>query len=67
MYENQQLCAQRNLADVRKGQYEGLAEKMKNAELWTPDYAVSGTPHSALLPSGPGCRFVPIMQLGTER
>jgi glutamate formiminotransferase / 5-formyltetrahydrofolate cyclo-ligase len=32
-----------NLADVRKGQFEGLAEKMTN-DLWKPDYGPS-TPH----------------------
>lgn len=30
-----------NLADVRKGQYEGLAEKMKDTKLWTPDFGPS--------------------------
>ena len=33
-----------NLAEVRKGQYEGLVEKMKNAEYWTPDFGPD-SPH----------------------
>jgi glutamate formiminotransferase len=33
-----------NLADVRKGQYEGLAEKMTDGARWTPDFGPS-TPH----------------------
>ena len=34
----------RNLADVRKGQFEGFAEKMKNA-LWKPDFGPDA-PHA---------------------
>lgn len=34
-----------NLADVRKGQYEGMAEKMKDLEKWTPDFGPTA-PHA---------------------
>ena len=27
-----------NLAKIRKGQFEGMAEKMKDKELWAPDF-----------------------------
>ena len=27
-----------NLAKIRKGQFEGMAEKLKDKELWTPDF-----------------------------
>lgn len=36
--------ARRNLADIRKGEYEGLAEKLKDPQ-WKPDYGI--------------CEFVP--------
>jgi glutamate formiminotransferase / 5-formyltetrahydrofolate cyclo-ligase len=35
----------RNLADVRKGQFEGFAEKMKDP-LWSPDFG-PGEPHAS--------------------
>jgi len=47
LYENAATAVHReNLAEVRKGQFEGLTEKMKSP-LWIPDYGPS-TPH----PSG---------------
>ncbi len=46
LYEKSASAPHReNLAEVRKGQYEGLSEKMKNAELWTPDFGPD-SPHS---------------------
>ncbi|MDO4553006.1 MAG: glutamate formimidoyltransferase [Bacillota bacterium] len=45
LYERSATAPHReNLASVRKGQYEGLAEKMKDAALWTPDFG-PGAPH----------------------
>lgn len=45
LYEKSASAAHRqNLADVRKGQYEGMAEKMKDEKLWTPDFGPN-TPH----------------------
>lgn len=45
LYEKSAAAPHReNLADVRKGQYEGLAEKMKDAALWTPDFGPE-SPH----------------------
>lgn len=39
LYEKSASAPHReNLAEVRKGQYEGLKEKLKNTDLWTPDY-----------------------------
>lgn len=29
-----------NLAKIRKGQFEGMAEKMKDKELWAPDFGL---------------------------
>lgn len=44
LYEKSASAAHReNLADVRKGQFEGLSEKMKSP-LWKPDYGPS-KPH----------------------
>lgn len=38
MYEEAASCSQRkNLADIRRGEYEGFAEKIKKDE-WKPDY-----------------------------
>lgn len=46
LYEKSASAPHRaNLADVRKGQYEGLSEKMEDKELWTPDFG-PGKPHS---------------------
>lgn len=45
LYEKSATAPHReNLADVRRGQYEGLAEKMKDKSLWTPDYGPAA-PH----------------------
>lgn len=45
LYEKSASAPHRqNLADVRKGQYEGMAEKMKDSSLWTPDFGPSA-PH----------------------
>lgn len=45
LYEKSASASHRqNLADVRKGQYEGMAEKMKDTEKWTPDFGPS-QPH----------------------
>lgn len=45
LYEKSATAPHReNLADVRKGQYEGLEKKMKDFKLWSPDYGPS-KPH----------------------
>lgn len=45
LYEKSASAPHReNLADVRKGQFEGLGEKMKDKTLWTPDFGPS-EPH----------------------
>ena len=39
LYESSATAPHRvNLASIRKGQFEGMAEKMKDKELWTPDF-----------------------------
>lgn len=39
LYEKSASALHReNLADVRRGQYEGLEDKLKNLGLWTPDF-----------------------------
>lgn len=39
LYEQSATAPHRvNLADVRKGQFEGMAEKMKDQTLWKPDF-----------------------------
>jgi glutamate formiminotransferase len=39
LYEKSASASHRqNLANVRQGQYEGLAEKMKDLRLWRPDF-----------------------------
>lgn len=41
LYENAaRFPSRKNLADVRKGEYEGLAEKLKNPD-WYPDYGTN--------------------------
>lgn len=45
LYEKAAAAPHReNLADVRKGQFEGLTEKMKDTAQWTPDFGPS-VPH----------------------
>lgn len=42
LYEDSASAPHRvNLASIRKGQFEGMAEKMKDTELWTPDFGPS--------------------------
>ena len=39
LYEQSATAPHRaNLADIRKGQFEGMAEKMKDKALWKPDF-----------------------------
>lgn len=39
LYEKSATAPHReNLAEIRKGQFEGMAEKMKDQEKWKPDY-----------------------------
>jgi len=57
----------RNLADVRKGQFEGLAEKMKDAR-WRPDFG-PGEPHPSAGAVAMGARAFLIaynINLGTK-
>lgn len=42
LYEDSASAPHRvNLASIRKGQFEGMAEKMKDTEMWTPDFGPS--------------------------
>jgi glutamate formiminotransferase len=42
LYEKSATAPHReNLADVRRGQFEGMAEKMKDQEKWKPDFGPS--------------------------
>ena len=42
LYEQSASAPHRvNLADIRKGQFEGMAEKMKDQTLWKPDFGPS--------------------------
>ena len=46
LYEDSASAPHRqNLAAIRKGQFEGMAEKMKDTEQWTPDFGPS-EPHA---------------------
>lgn len=55
LYEKSATAANRiNLADIRKGQFEGLSEKMK-AEEWKPDFGAS-VPHPTAGATVVGCR-----------
>ena len=39
LYEDSASAPHRvNLASIRKGQFEGMAEKMKDTEMWAPDF-----------------------------
>ena len=39
LYESSAIAPHRaNLASIRKGQFEGMAEKMKDQEMWKPDF-----------------------------
>ena len=45
LYESSATAPHRvNLADIRRGQFEGMAEKMKDKALWTPDFGPAA-PH----------------------
>ncbi len=55
LYEESQANAERkNLAKIRKGEFEGLAEKMKQPD-WKPDYGPA-TPHVSAGATVLGCR-----------
>lgn len=55
LYEKSATSANRvNLADIRKGQFEGLSEKMKSEE-WKPDYG-NPEPHPTAGATVVGCR-----------
>lgn len=55
LYEKSATAANRvNLSDIRKGQFEGLSEKMK-AEEWKPDFGNS-EPHPTAGATVVGCR-----------
>ena len=55
LYEKSATAAHRvNLADIRKGQFEGLSEKMK-AEEWKPDFG-NPEPHPTAGATVVGCR-----------
>jgi glutamate formiminotransferase len=60
--------ARKNLEDIRRGEYEGLAEKMRAPE-WQPDFGPA-TPHPAAGASVIGARMPLIaynINLGTDR
>ncbi len=57
-----------NLADVRRGEFEGLAEKMKSLD-WTPDFG-PGQPHESYGASAVGARMPLVafnINLGTNK
>jgi glutamate formiminotransferase len=68
LYEAAATCVQRqNLADVRKGEYEGLAEKMADAA-WKPDFGPS-QPHPTAGAAAVGARIYLVaynVNLGTS-
>ncbi|MBR0172633.1 MAG: glutamate formimidoyltransferase [Lachnospiraceae bacterium] len=46
LYEDSASAPHRqNLAAIRKGQFEGMAEKLKDTEQWSPDFG-PGAPHA---------------------
>lgn len=56
LYENSASCADRtNLADIRKGEFEGMAEKMKKPQ-WKPDFG-GNAPHPTAGVIAVGCRM----------
>ncbi len=56
LYEKSASCAAReNLATIRKGEFEGMAEKLQNSE-WTPDYGPNH-PHSSAGVTAIGARM----------
>jgi glutamate formiminotransferase len=60
--------ARRNLEDIRRGEFEGLAAKMQQAE-WTPDYG-PGAPHASAGATVIGARMPLIaynINLATDR
>src|SRR6185503_10128920 len=60
--------ARRNLEDIRRGEFEGLAAKMRNAE-WTPDFGPA-VPHPSAGASVIGARMPLIaynINLATDR
>lgn len=69
LYEDSATAPHRvNLASIRKGQFEGMAEKMKDKELWTPDFGPS-TIHPTAGVSAVGARMPLVafnVNLGTD-
>lgn len=46
LYEDSATAPHRqNLASIRKGQFEGMPEKLKDTAMWTPDYGPAGRIH----------------------
>lgn len=57
LYEDSARAPHRqNLAAIRKGQFEGMAEKMKDKEQWTPDFGPA-LPHPTAGVSAIGARM----------
>ena len=70
LYEQAATAAHReNLAEVRRGQFEGLAEKMSDTARWTPDFGPA-RPHPTFGATAVGARKILCaynVNLGTDR
>ena len=69
LYEDSATAPHRvNLASIRKGQFEGMAEKMKDTEMWAPDFGPA-TIHPTAGVSAVGARMPLVafnVNLGTD-
>ena len=58
LYEDSASADHRkNLASIRKGQFEGMPEKLKDTEKWTPDFGPAGRIHPTAGVTAIGARF----------
>ena len=69
LYESSATAPHRaNLASIRKGQFEGMAEKMQDTEKWAPDFGPAA-PHPTAGVSAVGARMPLVaynVNLGTD-
>ena len=69
LYEDSATAPHRvNLASIRKGQFEGMAEKMQDTEKWAPDFGPAA-PHPTAGVSAVGARMPLVaynVNLGTD-
>lgn len=68
LYEDSASAPHRtNLAKIRKGQFEGMAEKLQDKELWTPDFdRITFIRLRVSLQSARECRSLHTVNLDTD-